>query len=250
MKKINVLYEAIIIILAIISIVLVIFDFVGKISLDSSPYLYIDNAILIIFAIDYFTRLILAKNKKDFFKNNIFDLLSIIPFSAMFSLFRISRLTRLTRIFKLLRLTRLVGLFGKLKNNLTTFLKINGLIYLLYISLAILLIASLTYSYAEGVSFFKALWWAIATVTTVGYGDISPATPAGKIAAVLLMFVGIGFIGMLTSSITNYFTDNTETDKLDVILAELKDLKKENMKLSKQVEDLENKLQENTHIKI
>lgn len=50
-----------------------------------------------------------------------------------------------------------------------------------------------------------AFWWATVTATTVGYGDISPETSAGRLVAVLLMLVGIGTIGMLTASIATYF---------------------------------------------
>jgi len=62
------------------------------------------------------------------------------------------------------------------------------------------------------------------TTTTVGYGDISPSTKLGKLAAVTLMILGIGFIGMLTSSITSFFTQEDEIDK------------------DKQIEDLHTKL--------
>lgn len=76
---------------------------------------------------------------------------------------------------------------------------------MVYASVTILFIASTLYSLAENVSLPNSIWWAITTTTTVGYGDISPKTFVGKLAAVLLMFVGIGLIGMLTSTITNFF---------------------------------------------
>lgn len=59
-------------------------------------------------------------------------------------------------------------------------------------------------------TFSDALWWAIVTTTTVGYGDISPTTPIGRVLAVTLMLVGIGIIGTLTSSITSYFNKENE----------------------------------------
>lgn len=54
-------------------------------------------------------------------------------------------------------------------------------------------------------NFSDSLWWSIVTATTVGYRDISPKTFLGRIIAVILIFIGIGFISMLTSTITNYF---------------------------------------------
>jgi chorismate synthase len=60
--------------------------------------------------------------------------------------------------------------------------------------------------YAEKMSFGDALWWSIVTCTTVGYGDYFPTSSIGRIFAVLLMLFGITLIGMLTGSITTYFT--------------------------------------------
>jgi len=208
--------------LAIISIVLIVLDYAHEINIISPPYSIIDNSILIIFAIDYFVRLFYAKDKKRFFKENIFDLLSIIPVNNLFYVFRMARIGRAFRLLKLLRIFRLVGLTGRLHK----FLKTNGLIYYLYISLTIILIASSLYCISEKVSFGTALWWSITTATTVGYGDVSPTTGLGKAAAVLLMFLGIGFIGMLTSSLTNFFDTSTDND-LEKELAELKQQNKE-----------------------
>lgn len=208
--------------LAIISIVLIVLDYAHEINIISPPYSIIDNSILIIFAIDYFVRLFYAKDKKRFFKENIFDLLSIIPVNNLFYVFRMARIGRAFRLLKLLRIFRLVGLTGRLHK----FLKTNGLIYYLYISLTVILIASSLYCISEKVSFSTALWWSITTATTVGYGDVSPTTGLGKTAAILLMFLGIGFIGMLTSSLTNFFDTSTDND-LEKELAELKQQNKE-----------------------
>ncbi len=226
--------------LALISVTIVIMDYMNVLNIDVPPYSYVDNSILIIFAIDYFSRLFLAKDKIMFFKENIFDLLSIIPVNTFFSFFRITRLFRVARLFKIFRLVRLVGLSGKLQKNAKKFLKTNGLIYLMIICTIILIISAALYSVSENVSFGESLWWAIATATTVGYGDISPHTAIGKLAAVLLMFVGIGFIGTLTSSITAYFAGQEE-NKEDKILKKLDELEKENLELKERIDKLINK---------
>ena len=219
-------------VLAIISIILIVMDYARKIDIVNYPYNYIDNGILIIFAIDYFCRLIIAKDKKKFFRNNIFDLLSIIPASGVFAVFRINRVGRLFRVFKLLRIFRLVGLVGRLES----FLKINGLIYYLYISLAVLIITASLFCISEKVSFETALWWSITTATTVGYGDVSPATGVGKIAAIVDMLIGIGLIGMLTSSITGFFTKPSND--------ELEQLKKQNEYLEHKLNEIEDLIRE------
>lgn len=58
-------------------------------------------------------------------------------------------------------------------------------------------------------TFADALWWAVVTATTVGYGDVSPTTSEGRLIAVALMLVGIGFIGALTATITSYFVETS-----------------------------------------
>ncbi|MQB73004.1 ion transporter [Lactobacillus reuteri] len=223
--------------LAIISIVLIVLDYAHEINIISPPYSIIDNSILIIFAVDYFVRLFYAKDKKRFFKENIFDLLSIIPVNNLFYVFRMARIGRAFRLLKLLRIFRLVGLTGRLHK----FLKTNGLIYYLYISLTVILIASSLYCISEKVSFGTALWWSITTATTVGYGDVSPTTGLGKAAAVLLMFLGIGFIGMLTSSLTNFFDTSTDND----LEKELAELKQQNQELEDHLSRLEKLVKEN-----
>ena len=223
--------------LAIISIVLIVLDYAHEINIVSPPYSIIDNSILIVFAIDYFVRLFYAKDKKRFFKENIFDLLSIIPVNNLFYVFRMARIGRAFRLLKLLRIFRLVGLTGRLHK----FLKTNGLIYYLYISLTVILIASSLYCISEKVSFSTALWWSITTATTVGYGDVSPTTGLGKTAAILLMFLGIGFIGMLTSSLTNFFDTSTDND----LEKELAELKQQNQELEDHLSRLEKLVKEN-----
>lgn len=204
-------YNVIFAVLALISVAMVIADYAHLLDLDEAPYNHIDQTILIIFAVDYFTRLILAKDKWRFFKSNLFDLLAIIPFNAVFSVFRLGRAFRLLRLARAMRFTRLAGFIGILQRRGHKFLHKSGLIYYLWLSVALILIMAAIYSVTESVSYTDALWWAVVTATTVGYGDISPHTTLGRVAAVILMFNGIGLIGTLTSSITTYLSDDEET---------------------------------------
>lgn len=217
--------------MAIISIVLIVLSYGSVIDINSGYPALLNNTLLVIFAIDYFTRLYLAKDKKKFFKENIFDLLSIIPVSASFNFFRLARLSRLAVVF---RLVHLVGLTGKLNR----LLQISGLVYIIYISIAILIISAAMYSVSEHVSYDQSLWWAIATATTIGYGDISPHTPLGKFAAILLMIIGICFIGVLTSSLTNFFIRDHTNDRMETVLKKLNQLEQSNRDLQKEVHEL------------
>jgi len=75
--------------------------------------------------------------------------------------------------------------------------------------LVLILIASVAFSYFEDkLGFFDALWWSFVTVTTVGYGDISPTTPGGRVVGIILMMLGIGFLGVLTATIASVFIEN------------------------------------------
>ncbi|WP_367333635.1 potassium channel family protein [Limosilactobacillus sp.] len=231
MKTNQKIYEVFMAVLAIISIILIVLSYGSVIDINHGYPELLNNAILIIFTIDYFARLFLAKDKKKFFKENIFDLLSIIPVSASFNLFRFARIGRLVIVF---RLVRLIGLTGKLNR----LLKINGLIYIIYTSIAILIVSASMYSISEHVPYGESLWWAIATATTIGYGDISPHTFLGKLAAILLMVIGIGFVGVLTSSLTNFFIQDHTNDRMATVLNKLSDLEKSNRELQAEVRKL------------
>lgn len=74
--------------------------------------------------------------------------------------------------------------------------------------LALMLLGGGIYARVEGIPLNDALWWAVVTMTTVGYGDISPDTLSGKLIGVFLMLTGIGFLGLLTATIASVFVEN------------------------------------------
>ncbi|MBE5966727.1 MAG: potassium channel family protein [Lachnospiraceae bacterium] len=155
--------------------------------------------ILIILTIDYFVRLILADNKKVFLRENIFNLVAILPFHSVFRIFRVSRL------FKLLSLS-IIGAFPrKFFRKINKFINTNGLKNMMIFTALAILLGTCGIMYAENMTFGDALWWAFVTATTVGYGDLSPATSLGRLIAAVLMIFGIGLIGSITSTITSYF---------------------------------------------
>ncbi|HVD88884.1 MAG TPA: potassium channel family protein [Jatrophihabitantaceae bacterium] len=59
----------------------------------------------------------------------------------------------------------------------------------------------------------SGLWWAVQTVTTVGYGDVTPVTVSGRLVAALVMLVGIGFLTVITAAITSTFVSRTEGEQ-------------------------------------
>lgn len=206
MQKINT-YEIIFSVFAVISIVLAIVNMQNYYIFNQIMDNNLDNAINLIFMVDYVIRLVAAKNKKAFLKNNILDLIAIIPFNSLFKALRILKLFKLTKLFKTLRvLVYFKRLFKRMKNILNQ----NGTIYLIVFTLLIMLLCSIIISFAENMTLSNALWWSFVTTTTVGYGDISPSTPIGRLTAVVLMFLGIGSISMITGSISTFFIKKNE----------------------------------------
>ena len=162
----------------------------------------IDFAINVIFIADYALRFLIAKNKKEFFRNNVLDLIAIIPFNSLFKVFRVFKIFKM---LKLLKLAKASARFARLYKRVKFFFDLNGFKYMVGATLICILIGGVSIHYAECMSFADGFWWSFVTATTVGYGDISPSTIPGRIIATVLMIVGIGLIGSLTSTITALF---------------------------------------------
>lgn len=221
-------YNIFIGVLAVVSVAFVVLDLSNVINLEYQPFKIIDTIILLIFVIDYSVRFFKSDNRKKFFKGNIFDLIAIIPFNTIFSAFRAFRIFRILKVTKLSKLTRVIratAFLNVIKNKISGILKTNGLLYLIYTNIILILISAGIMVFAEKMTFMNAVWWCIVTCTTVGYGDISPTTLTGRGVAVVLMVFGIGLIGMLTGAITTYFTQKEpkQTDDADKELLELID---------------------------
>jgi voltage-gated potassium channel len=226
LKFLKKIYEIIFIILALFVVTITIMDLAGYIDLESNVTLsLLDSIILALFIVEYTVRIIIYKGKKSkFIKENIIDLIAIIPFSSLFRVFRVFRLLRVlkaTKFLKVLKIFKAGAFMSKSLKGFSALLKTNGFIYIIYISLATMLIGSAAiylFEYREaGKSFMDALWWSIVTVTTVGYGDISPVTTIGRIVAIILMITGIGFIGVMTSTLATFFISKKPEDRTLII---------------------------------
>ncbi|BDZ30844.1 ion channel [Lactiplantibacillus sp. WILCCON 0030] len=190
---------------------------------DWQTEMIIANSLLAVFAVDYFVRFTTAHDRKAFLIHSAFDLMGIIPMHPVFALFRLGRLARMIQYHHLF--WRL-GWDGQWTHDFHRFVYSTGFIYLFSISIAIIVLSALLFSVFEHQSLSNSLWRAVTTATTVGYGDETPHTPVGKIIAAALMFGGIGFIGLLTSTITDFFTTQTSQN-----LGQQDDAKQTDMKL-------------------
>lgn len=240
MKK-KLYYEIFIAILSLIACAIILVQLTLNLSGGTAYILDIsDNIIWVIFVIDYTVRLILSEDKLRFIKNNKIDLISILPFNAMFQSLRIFKFARVLKLAKLFKLIRFVVLIYKFKHRAGKFLKTNNFQYILIITVVTVFLGAFGISIAESKTFSDSIWWSFVTTTTVGYGDISPATNIGRIIASILMLVGIGFVGMLTGSIATYFLNDKKKEQsyknevIETIQEKLNDFES----LSK--EDLEN----------
>lgn len=211
------LYYLLIAVLCVVSVVFAVIDFNRGLTL---PERIADWTIYAFFVVDYVTRFILANNKKTFFRENLFDLIAIIPVNSAMRIFRLARFVKLLRLVKLFRIG---ALSARLTKRSARFLETNGFKYVLLTSAVAILMASVAMTYFENMAFKDALWWSFVTATTVGYGDLSPASGAGRIIACLLMIVGIGLIGSLTSTITSFFlkdaASDPSSDKVEMVVA-------------------------------
>ncbi|HEY1855260.1 MAG TPA: potassium channel family protein [Solirubrobacterales bacterium] len=130
------------------------------------------------------------------------------------------------RLFRLVRLLRLVRVVS-----LRRLLSLEGMRYAGMVALATVIIGGVVFSSVEqshGVSTWDGVWWAVTTVTTVGYGEIPVESTAGRIIGITIMVVGIGFVALLTAFIADRFINvQIETEqKEDQVLAELRAIRK------------------------
>ena len=148
----------------------------------------------------------------------LMDLLAILPFYVPFIIpvdlrvLRTLRVTRLLRLFKVNRYSSALATIGKVFKR-----KGSQLVASMFIVSLLMLIASvLMYSIENAAqpnvfhNAFDALWWAIATLTTVGYGDIYPITAGGKMLSSVIAILGIGLIAVPTGIISAGFMETIE----------------------------------------
>ena len=130
------------------------------------------------------------------------------------------------RVFRLLRLLRLLKAV-QLSRHLFS---INGVRWTAVLAAATIVAGGAAFALVERgqqqLSSWDGLWWALTTVTTVGYGDYAPETSAGRVIALLVMVVGIGFVALLTAAAAERFVNATveERDRDDEIIRRLEEL--------------------------
>lgn len=186
---------------------------------------------IIVFTIEYITRIFVAKEGHSGWKSYVFsnygvlDLLSILPFylPLLFPfdlrMLRVLRLFRLIRIFKLGRYSKSFKTINEILKETKPELLITAFIALILVGLSSTLIF-----YAENEaqpdkfsSIIEAFWWSLGTLTTVGYQDAYPITPLGKFLSALIGLIGIGFVALPTGIISSALIEKVKENKDECI---------------------------------
>jgi voltage-gated potassium channel len=178
---------------------------------------------VIVFSIEYLLRIFVADNKLKFIFSfyGLIDLFAILPFYVSRTIdlrsIRIFRLLRLFRAFKLLRyskaLKRFQSAFLMIKEELITFFIIT--IFMLFFSSVGIYYFESSAQPDKFTSIFDCMWWSVATLTTVGYGDVFPVTIGGKIFTFFILLIGLGIIAVPTGLIASALTKCIEEEKTE-----------------------------------
>ena len=188
---------------------------------DESPAtITLELVLTAAFAAEFVSRFAASYDRAAYLRGHWIDLLALVP------------TVRSIRLLRLLRLLRLVRAFAGVARALTSVERLarhRGLVWLFAAWSAVMILCSLAlYAAENGVneaveSPLDALWWGISTMTTVGYGDVTPMTPEGRLAATVLMVLGIGLFSAVTATVTSFLMA-AERSPLDD-LAKLGDLR-------------------------
>lgn len=178
----------------------------------SGLFFQIQLLISVLFTVEYILRIITIKDRSEYIFSffGIIDFFSILPFfiSMIFPaahFFIIIRMLRMLRVFRIFNLADYMNdgqyIISALK---TSSRKIY--IFILFLSIFIMIVGALMYVVEGGKNGFNSIpqsvYWAVVTITTVGYGDISPVTPMGKFLSILVMLSGYSIIAVPTGIVT------------------------------------------------
>ena len=231
---ISMMFDWFIILLIILNIAFIILDTFSGLPDWYAPVSHnIEIITVIIFTIEYILRLwtsnyifentapIKARIKYVFSFMALADLFAILPFYLPFLIpidlrvLRMIRLFRLLRLFKVNRYTKALSTVGNVLKR-----KSNQLLSSMFVVLILMVMSSILMYAIENVAqpevfenAFSGLWWAFATLTTVGYGDIYPITVAGKVLGTIIALLGIGLVAVPTGIISAGFIENINDDE-------------------------------------
>ena len=220
-------FDIILLILILASIAVVMLESVSTIGTEYSDALNIAEwVITILFTIEYFARILVIKKPSEYIFSfyGMVDFFSTIP--KYLSLFFVGpsalaalRALRLLRVFRILKLARFIGESNQLAKALKAS-KAKISVFLLAILMLCIILGTIMYMVEGGTdsgftSIPRSVYWAIVTLTTVGYGDIAPSTPLGQFIAAIIMILGYAVIAVPTGIVSTELAKNEKTPHLN-----------------------------------
>lgn len=180
------------------------------------------------FVIDYVANLVIAPHRGQWFIRHLHDLIILV-----LPLLRPLRLLRLVTLLRVMN--RIAG--NELRGRILTYV-LGSAILLTYLSALAVLDAEESAPHSNIHTIGDALWWAVVTVTTVGYGDFYPVTLVGRLVAVGLMVGGIAVLGVVTASVASWLVEQVGVRAAAEVEAADAPLLAEVVRLSNRVDQL------------
>ena len=220
-SKIGYLFDIVIQFFIILSIIAFSIETLPDLTPQFISYLNIIELVIIyVFTVEYLLRFYVADKKVKYIFSfyGLVDLIAILPFYIFTNIdLRSIRIVRLLRLIKLFRFNKsmitLKAALSKIKNELILFSFITFI--LLYISSIGIYFFENSAQPENFKSIFHCLWWAVCTLTTVGYGDIYPITNGGKIFTGIVTLIGVGIIAIPTGLIASSFISALKENELE-----------------------------------
>ncbi|REK11601.1 MAG: ion transporter [Planctomycetota bacterium] len=183
--------------------------------------LYVLEVITVsVFTIEYALRVLVADDRLRFVTSfyGLIDLVAILPFYVTTGLdLRTARVLRLFRVFRIFKFARYTAALDRIKNAFVT-IREELVIYIIATLLMVFLSSVGIYYFESDTqpelfgSVFHCFWWAIVTLTTVGYGDVYPLTIGGRVFTSVVMLLGIGIIAVPTGLFATALSNTRKTD--------------------------------------
>jgi voltage-gated potassium channel len=203
-------------ILIIYSVICYSIETLPNLSAATTDFLYYSEIIVVsIFTIEYLYRIYSTSRRLKFVFSfyGLIDLLAILPFYLATAIdlrtLRLMRLLRLARLLKLARYNKALDRFSKAIS-----LAKEELVIFTFASLVMLYLAAVGIYHFEHKaqpevfrSIFDSLWWAVSTLTTVGYGDIYPITIGGRVFTFVILMVGLGLVAVPTGIVASALSE-------------------------------------------